>query len=66
MPRFSDVFMWARTSEPSRGIVVFTNCILIKSVGEFQAGTHIDSIVFDVLGMCLMFRENVYCLTVAS
>jgi len=64
MPRFSDIFVWESTTEPSKGIVIFNNCRLIKRVGQFEAGLQIDKIVFDILGMCLFFRDTVHCLTV--
>lgn len=67
MPRFSDIFVWEACSDRANGVHVFKKCRLIKRVDIHDKHTAFDEIVFDTLGMYLMFgTHGPYCLTVAS
>lgn len=67
MPRFSDVFVYNSVTDMKNGTFVFKECVLIKKVEGFDKYERMNEIVFDVVGMYLMFgTHGPYCLTVVS
>jgi hypothetical protein len=70
MPRFADVFVWEGAQEVALEKIMYTECHLLKGVGDHRAGTKVDAIMFDIAGMVLFFsigrdRSGPYCLTTA-
>ena len=57
MPRFSDVFVYA-TAAGDAASITYTDCYLLKAVGEHSHGSRIASVLFDVHGMVLFFRTT--------
>lgn len=57
MPRFSDVFVYA-TAAGDTASITYTDCYLLKAVGEHSRGSRISSVLFDVHGMVLFFHTT--------
>lgn len=69
MPRFSDIFVYSGV-DANETLKRYTECYLIKNVGEFKSGTLVHQVVFDIDGMCLFFHvknqetKGPFCLTI--
>jgi len=60
MPRFSDVFVFDSSTflNNEHTLLVFSNCYLLKNLGDQRQGHKVEKILFDVAGMYLMFEDR--------
>ena len=73
MPRFSDIFVYASGAHMpnNRNMIVFTDCYLLKTLGDKPRNSQVDKIVFDIEGMFIMIHDDrdvigPFCLTVTG
>lgn len=55
MPRFSDIFVYTQMSGDMTAML-YNDCYLLKAVGEHAAGSKVEIVHFDVVGMVLFFK----------
>lgn len=72
--RFSDIFIYSTSTDMSNRTIVYKDCYLLKSVGDFNPRNHIDTIIYDIDGIYIFLIEKEissetcgpYCLTIQA
>lgn len=69
MPRFSDIFVYETREMQSVNTIIYKSCYMLKDLGKYTIGEHIEGVIFDVDGMVLLVQHKgqmsgPHCLTV--